>query len=221
MNNNLSPFVKEFNQAVDDAEIFLSIVRDSKLQEMTCRTLEDMLPRIAAEKKTAIAQGNENYANLLLGCQCVARMLIAELKMWLLLKQEQPDEAWDELVTAQMSSVDAARAHEAFSHLELRNRRLEAIEHLVFPPQVFLSTGVIVKVQECSICGQEYEDCEHLIGKPYMGEFCHIIACDLEIDHVSIVEHPADKRCRVQQFSVEGGKRNRMTWCVEPESNNT
>ena len=54
-----------------------------------------------------------------------------------------------------------------------------------------------------------------------MGEFCYIIARDIELDHVSIVESPADKRCRVERFSVEGGTRNRMTWKFEKEDENT
>lgn len=104
-----------------------------------------------------------------------------------------------------------------FAHLSEHNKKLEAIEELVFPPQVFISSGMIVGKQECSICGAEYGDCNHLVGKPYMGRFCYIIAKDLSLDHVSIVEHPADKRCRVQHFDVEGGTRNRMTWKIEPK----
>ena len=210
------PFIAAFNQAVKDAEIFLFITRDSELQKAACRTLEELLAQIAAEKARAIAQHDENHANLLLGCQCVAKALIAELRMWLLLKEQKPEQAWDELVRAQMASVDAARAHEGFRHLEEHNGRLEAIEQLVFPAQVFMSSGLIVRVQECSICGGDYEDCEHLAGKPYMGEFCYIVARDMEFDHAAIVEHPADKTCRVQTFSVEGGNRNRMTWQIEP-----
>jgi hypothetical protein len=50
-----------------------------------------------------------------------------------------------------------------------------------------------------------------------MGQFCHIIARDLSLDHVAIVTNPADKRCRIQQFDDEGGSRNRMTLRIEPK----
>lgn len=32
------------------------------------------------------------------------------------------------------------------------------------------------------------------------------------------VKEPANKKCRIVEFAVEGGKRNRMTWRVEPGS---
>jgi hypothetical protein len=99
---------------------------------------------------------------------------------------------------------------------EQHAQRLEDIETLIFPPQVFVSTGCIVKHQTCSICGSEYGECEHLAGRPYFGEFCAIVAGDLEVNHVAIVKNAADKGCRITHFSVAGGERNRMTWKVEP-----
>jgi hypothetical protein len=220
MSSNFPPFIEQFNSLVKDCEAFLSIARDSELQQETCGKLEDSLVDIKREKSAAISNANEDLANLLLGCECVANSLLHEIKMWLALKHEEPEKAWDLLVTAQMETIDAARSHEGFSHLEHHNKRLEAIEQLVFPPQVFISSGMIVHRQECSICGGDYDECEHLIGKPYMGEFCYIIARDLEVDHVAIVESAADKRCRVTHFDVEGGRRNRMTWKVEKVDNN-
>lgn len=217
MNNALSPFVSSFNAIIKEAEVFLSIARDSALQQEAVDKLLAFGVSVASEKAAAIDRKDEDYANLLLGCECVASALVAELRMWLLLKEGKPDAAWDELITAQMASVDAVRAHPGFAHLSEHNKKLEAIEELVFPPQVFISSGMIVGKQECSICGAEYGDCNHLVGKPYMGRFCYIIAKDLSLDHVSIVEHPADKRCRVQHFDVEGGMRNRMTWKIEPK----
>lgn len=215
MNNSPPPYISSFNEQVKEAEVFLSIARDSSLQQQAIEKLLALRTSIAAKKDNAISGGNEDYANLLLGCECVTTALIAELKMWLSLKQDKPDAAWDELVTAQMASVDAVRSHLEFAHLSEHNKRLEAIEKLVFPPQVFISSGMIVEKQECSICGEEYGVCDHLVCKPYMGRLCHIIARDLSLDHVAIVEHPADKRCRVQHFDVEGGSRNRMTWKIE------
>ncbi len=219
MNNSLPPFISSFNAQVKEAEVFLSIARDSGLQQQVIENLLALCPSVAAEKYSAIKNRNEDYANLLLGCECVTSALIAELKMWIFLKEDKPDAAWDELVTAQMASVDAVRAHPGFAHLSEHNRKLEAIEEILFPPQVFISSGMIVGKQECSICGEEYGDCNHLVGKPYMGRFCYIIAKELSLDHVAIVEHPADKRCRVQHFDVDGVSRNRMTWKIEPKKN--
>ena len=217
MSDNLPPFLTEFNEAVKETEVFLSIARASELQQDASEALEQLIPKITEEKKRAVKDKNEDYANMLLGCECVAAALIAELKMWNLLKREEPDAAWDQLVSAQNSSKAAARAHDGLSHLATHHQRLEAIEHLVFPSQVFLSAGLIAKSLECSICGCEYEDCDHLIGKPYMGQFCFAIPHGMKLNSASIVEKPDDKRCRVMDFSVEGGRRNRMTWRIEKD----
>ena len=142
--------------------------------------------------------------------------LRSEIRMWLLLKDEKPDEAWEELINAQTAAVAAARAHNAFSHLERRAEYLETIEATVFPPQVFVSAGVIVRYQECSICGNEYGECAHVAGRPYLGRFCSIIARDIAADHTAIVKSPADKGCRITHFDNGDGNRNRMTWELEP-----
>jgi hypothetical protein len=208
-------FIDRFNSDIQEAEVFLFATRGTELQSDAIDHVKKLCEVARTLKEKAIQQKDENQANLLLGYECVFECLIQELQMWIFLKEDEGDKAWDGLVRAQMSARAAARAHQGFEHLAEHHRRLEAIENLVFPPQVFLSSGMLVKHQECSICGTEYEDCDHLIGKPYMGKFCHVIGRDLEINHVAIVEQPADKCCRVLHFDVEGGVRNRMTWRIE------
>ena len=221
MNNCLPNFIIEFNERIKESEIFLSIARDSELQQEACENLEGVLSEIAQEKKIAVENNNEDYANLLLGCECVAKSLHHELKMWLLLKQEKPEEAWDHLVGAQMKATSAVKADAGFRHVEHHRHRLETIEKIVFPPQTFVSLGIIVHEQECSICSEDYDECEHFVGKPYMGEFCHVIIKHVSADHLSIVETPADKRHRVTAFDVAGRARNKMTWKIKENTENT
>jgi hypothetical protein len=210
--SDVTPVVEQFNAFVKEVEGLLSIARATELQEQACTDLEHQRAVLAEEKQRAIESLDEDYANFLLGCECVCRTLMSELRMWLLLKTEKPEEAWNELITAQETAAAAARAHEGFSHLRRHGARLEAVERLVFPPQLYLSSGFIAKVQQCTICEAEYGCCDHLAGKAYMGKFCQIRFDDVTVDHVSIVDQPADKRCRVTSFNDEGGKRNRMTW---------
>jgi hypothetical protein len=136
--------------------------------------------------------------------------------MWLLLKSEKPEDAWDKLIAGQTETTHAMRAHPTFEHLKNRVEHLGAIEKLIFPPRVFLSAGMIVRKQLCSICDIDYADCSHLVGRPYWGEFYFRRLEDVTADHVAIVLDPANKLCRVTHFSTEGGMRNRMTWRVEP-----
>ena len=216
MNERELAFIDRLNEAVEGCQVFIYITRDSDLQRQAGTTLNEQLAAIAAEKADAVRRGAEEYANILLGCQSLATGLKAEIEMWLLLKEGRPDEAWNRLVQAQYALADAIRADAGFGHLTRQLDRLLAIETLVFPPQVFLSSGMIVKNQICTICGQEYEDCEHVKGRPYMGEFCRVRLIPSQVDHVAIVDTPANKRCRIFKFGVEGGYRNRMTWAIEP-----
>jgi len=49
-----------------------------------------------------------------------------------------------------------------------------------------------------------------------MGELCGCTLTGVMADHVSFVEVPANKMCRVTHFSDAGGRRNKMTWRLEP-----
>jgi hypothetical protein len=209
--------INRFNAIIEDCENFCNIARDSDLQNVAVTKLKALMADCKGLKSQAIRSDDEDFANLLLGFECVAASISSEIAMWILLKAGKPDEAWDELISAQMAATGAVRAHDGFSHVK-QAERLEEIEKLVFPSQVFVSTGLIVRNQECSICRREYGDCEHLVGRPYKGEFCYIVARDIMANHVAVVKNPADKRCRIMHFTVEGGERNRMTWMIEPPS---
>jgi len=214
MSDDRAAQIERYNAFIRECEIFIFCPRDSDLQKETCSKLQTFLTELQNEKRAAVTAQDEDLANMLLGYERVATCLHAEITMWLLLKSQEPDGAWDNLVSAQMAAADAARAHPGFHHLLQRAERLEAIEQLVFPPKVFVSAGLIVRRQECSICAAEYGDCAHLIGRPYWGEFCYIIPRDIEVDHVALVTSPADKRCRILHFASGGGERNRMTWKI-------
>lgn len=214
--------ISELNSIIESIEILNNIARDSELQRNACNALDALYGRIESLKSGAIAEGDEDTANLLLGFECVTEFLRSEITMWLLLKSDQPDEAWRSLIDAQRAAGDAVRAHQGFEHLRGQVEKLHQIETLVFPPQVFTSVGIVVRCRRCSICGEEYGECAHLVGKPYMGRICHTVITEIEkVDHVAIVSEPANKNCRVTSFSVPGGMRNRMTWKIDPTAEGT
>lgn len=215
MNRRESEFVLSVNAVIEEGERLHWIARDSDLQRTICTRIKDKVADILEEKLRAVQNLNEDYANCLLGCECAARAVLAELRMWILLKEEQPDDAWTELVNAQSLVLGAMRAHRGFSHLAAHVERLDHIERVAFPRQVFVSAGLIVRRQSCSICSEEYGDCDHLAGMPYMGQFCSIVAGDIEANHVAVVDRPADKRCRITHYETEEGLRNRMTLKIE------
>jgi hypothetical protein len=217
MTESQEEFINGFNAAIKERCVYRYITRDSDLQRAACAESEEMLALVSEEKAKAIADADEHFSNVLLGCESLTKAIIAEIKMWLLLKEDKPDAAWSQLVIAQNGFENALKANEGFSEAARQLRRLHSIETLAFPPQTFLSTGWIVKNEICSICESDYEDCEHVKGRPYMGQFCYVRLIPQEIDHVSIVDSPASKHCRVLTMGVKGGKRNVMTWLIEPD----
>jgi len=87
------------------------------------------------------------------------------------------------------------------------------IEKIIFPPQIFVSAGMIVENQKCSICHKEYSDadCDHIKGKIYMGKICKFIIEKATLEHIAMVTNPAYKTCRVIQSGYGENYCNIMT----------
>lgn len=218
MSEGRSSLIDDLNEAISELELYNYITRDNDLQKTACQELETLLKHIKDRKQEATESLDENMANILLGYECAVAFISASISMWILLKEGKPDDAWGRLVEAQQLVADAVRAHPGFAHMEVHGQRLRAIEDLIFPSQNFLSVGIIVRKRLCSICGVQYGECNHLVGRPYMGQFCRTIVTEIDhVDHVALVSEPANKNARVVSFSVPGGRRNKMTWKVTPE----
>ena len=77
---------------------------------------------------------------------------------------------------------------------------------------------MIVKDAECSICGKEYGECDHIKGRAYMGEQCYRIIKEADLLEASTVEKPANKLCRIISYTGNDGvKRDVLTWRVIAE----
>lgn len=213
---NLQQAIEYFNEEIKCAENLLSAALSSKLQIEQCLTLDVLLYNAGRFKHESIRRGDEDCANLFLGYECAIGSVRSELLMWILLKRDIPNEAWNQLVAAQMGCIDASRAHKGFIHCQQRLEDLKQYEELLFPPQAFLSAGFISDRLECSICGSLYAKCRHLRGKPYMGQFCEINHLNPRGDHVALVDTPADKRCRVTSIQVKEGYKDKLSGEINP-----
>jgi len=83
------------------------------------------------------------------------------------------------------------------SHIERQCGELEKL----YPYQVFASVGIIKEEAECSICGKSIDsfECEHIAGELYRGRLAYgIVKHVKQLEEVSLVKNPADKRCTVQ-----------------------
>ena len=211
MTNEQNRFVLSVNETIRECERFLFVTRCSDLQRRALDAINQNLEDLSKVKVRAIEKGDEVYANVLLGMECVTVAIASELRMYLALKAEDPDAAWNHLVDAQNALAAACRVDEGFKHCRIRWEKLRAFEKVVFPFQVFMSVGTIVKKLVCSICGGDYDQCQHLAGLPYMGKLCGWIATSADLDHIAIVDEPADRRCRVMTFRSGGLEYNCMT----------
>ncbi len=209
-----------FLSVAEAAQTLAFMARDRDLQVAEIDSLTTALQEIAVTKAAFVEQKDENSANWTLTLELALCAMRSELRMYVDLRGGLPESAWNHLVDAQDAATAALHAHPNASTLNLENycTKLDAIEVLLFPPQAFMSTGYIVRRAECSICGQQYDGgCPHVKGRAYMGQFCAIICKDVEVLEISLVDRPADKRCRVTHFSDGGRKRNKMTWALEEE----
>ena len=82
---------------------------------------------------------------------------------------------------------------------------------------------MIIAKSKCSICGHDYGECDHIVGKAYMGEMCvRIIEEVKELKEISLVTEPANKRARIISITDEDGiSRDIMTWRPVSDTTNS
>jgi hypothetical protein len=211
MTNPIESFRDRFNDVIEAVQRFAVFVRGREFQEQSITQLEELLAECSAAKEKAIADQSEDAANAYLAFEFMAKALAEEFRFYLALKSDDPDSAWDHLVNAESSSTAAMKSHAVASHLDRYIQRLHALEHLLFPQPVFFSSAFIVRESECSICGAEYGECSHVKGRPYIGKLCARIVKKADLQEVSVVCDPADRRCRALHYTDNGVTRNIFT----------
>jgi hypothetical protein len=215
MDENVINFHKKFLEVAVDCQKFCFMSRAKELQKEAKNKLDDLYNETHILKLDLISQKDEDAANALLSMELTIQSLQGELSMWIALKEDNPGSAWDFLVDAQRDARDALRVHLIGERLVGYIQHLDLLEIILFPRQMFSSVGMIVSEAVCSICGEEYGECNHLKGKAYMGEMCvRIIKHIASLEEVSIVDNPANKHCRITSFTEEGIVRDILTWRV-------
>lgn len=216
MNEAVIEFAEDYTEVVESCERFAFLPRHIDHQRKSIEELTHLLARSAKVRIEMIEEEDENAANQILALRCMMNALRFELKMWIDLKEENWAKGWDSMVDAQDSAKSAGAAHEIAQRVNVDGylSKLQMIEEVVFPPQMFQSPGLFVERFTCSICGNDYSDCKHIAGKPYWGFFCRRIVEDTAgVREVSIVTNPEDKKARIVDFITdEGTVRNRLTW---------
>ncbi len=215
MNKAVELFLKEFNEVIRECGKFCFMSRGKEFQQEAVKKLTTLKQKATSLKEQMITIKDENSANTMLSLENLIDAMINELEMWIALREDNPNKAWDFLINAQYAIRTAAQAHSIATDLNAEGYadKLHLLEKLLFPPQMFFSPSFVIEKAECSICGREYGECEHIVGKAYMGKMCYITIVKIkEVKEVSIVEEPANKHARMLQFTDEGVTRDFMTW---------
>ena len=86
----------------------------------------------------------------------------------------------------------------SFENGEYRQTCPVALAH----KRVGLSIGAVVEESECSVCGEDPEDCVHITGRAYDRAISHQVITKAELLDVSIVSRPNQPDARIQSISV-------------------
>jgi hypothetical protein len=223
MHEEVELFLKEYIRTTTECGKFLYASRGKEFQQEAIVEMSNLRSKATALKTKMKDLKDESSANALLSLEGLIDAMVDELRMLVSLKEDDANGAWDHLIEAQAAVRNALQAHSLASDLdgEKYATKLDLLEKLVFPPQLFFSPSLIVESAKCSICGAEYGDCGHVIGRAYMGELCHRVVTKIrKLTEISIVKQPASKHARMYRFGDDGAMRDIMTWRVLGEKQN-
>src|ERR1700722_5151543 len=120
----------DFDDIAEECQRYCYITRDRTFQIEAIEKLSQLRSRLAVGKQVAVASQNDDLANAFLCVDYMAEALSHELAMWIKLKSEDPNGAWDELVGVQDAARWAVQSHEIAGHLESYAKRLHVIEKI-------------------------------------------------------------------------------------------
>jgi hypothetical protein len=151
------------------------------------------------EKLTSARKIHANGADELLNDIAILEMYITFFRsygnLWRQISTGRYSDSWMTLQDAN----DALRLIRRWCGLTLEPlmEQLCALESL-YPYKIFASVGWVVEWYECSICGNDIDsfECSHRKNELYRGHRACAIARNIRnLDHIALVDHPADKRC--------------------------
>jgi len=160
-------------------------------------TLNPWRVRLAA-MRTRHALQPDGFFNDLFVLERGVSFLSAYGRLWSLIAEGRFSASWIVLQDA----LDELRLIRCHSGLDVTQAEAMLLElEKAYPYNVFASIGATVAHFECSICGQDMDSlaCPHRKGHLYRGvRACGIAKELVEVDHISLVRQPRDKRCVIR-----------------------
>src|SRR5260370_25853559 len=118
-------------------------------QEESLKTLVVLQGHIEEYLKDSILRKDEDSANLAWIFNCFAKGINEFISMWIHLKKDQMESAWESLVTAQ-DCLEIGLQLRYVRGLDHLSHNLHAAEVLLFPPSKFFSRRLLFCRSECS-----------------------------------------------------------------------
>lgn len=149
-------------------------------------------------KSTSPAFKNDNQLNDIFLINTALDLVFEYADIWKKIIAGEASSSWISLQNA----LDCIRIIKRNSNLKVdpMEDRLIGLE-AAYPYKLFASVGLIASHIECSICGNDVDsrDCTHRTGRLYAGKLAYGTAGgEISLDHVSLVNNPADKRCVIK-----------------------
>lgn len=203
--------------------------RDELLQASVYALRPQILEEIVCHKKEAIAAENELLANVL---WCYEQIYIIKdiyLSAYLDMRRaarlsneldengyESPksrayEDAWNKLDCAD-KHICLLEENYCIPDIEMKEFHIDEIANDIqklfslFPYKVFCSREMIIKREECSICGKPIRvrhPCGHIPGRLYMGVICIRKVVEAEALAISIVDNPFDRYAILKMRGVQ------------------
>lgn len=190
-----------------------SLIEKIQINELQCRDniknknlngcISELCEKLDILKKLkSIFQkrNDEKTANHLLLEELITKGEISFFKFGEAFVRSKFGRAWDEVHT---SLNNYGFAGEVADQIGLKSKdniaKFEKCKEIIeqFPQQWFGSLETLIKKVECSICGKDMRECNHIKGRAYNGEPCIAIVRDMEIIGLSLTTNPLDPRCRL------------------------
>jgi len=215
-------YMKNYDDFIDSCAKFNFYTRSKEVQIQKTTEIDQFLMGLKKNKANAVRDGNEKIANLFFHMQCMLNAVKSALLCWINIKEMKYRESWDCLVDAQ-EYVFVALQISDYPGVRNIETMLQSMEKCLFPGwSYFMSPGIIETVGDCSICGKNMSECEHIEGKVYWGALCERVNTkQIAINHVAFVESPKDKRCIIEEIADEesGFMRDYFTWELTNKKN--
>jgi hypothetical protein len=169
---------------------------------------KEAVAKLHAQLPLGETQSFEAELNDLYVLKTYSDFLRSYIQTWEEILEQRFSKSWDSL----QDTLDRLRQIKKFSAINFQFFETQLVElEKTYPYGVFFSIAATVDHFECSLCGLDIDsdECSHMRGELYAGVVAHGIARSVrEIDHISMVSNPRDKRCVVryddagEQFNV-------------------